>query len=152
MENSFEFKSPRICHFTFHFRLIFLTFTEVLSERKWGKGGVVGGMLLLLVGCFCLFFCGRVLDKKRLTISLEGDRSYICLVCIFWLLDFVCTAPSSLHRTIPPFAIPSTLPPPPPHHPHYNADAETRGLLEHTHWSEGPLQELLETICLSGAM
>ena len=76
------------------FVLFFFPFTEVLSERFsvnasggggggawWGRGC---GFHLLLFGCFCLFlFCGRVLDKKRLTIFPEGDRSYICLMGIF---------------------------------------------------------------------
>ena len=52
-------------------------------KASGGGGGVVGGGGAAFI-CYCLFlFCGRVLDKKRLTIFLEGDRSYICLMGIF---------------------------------------------------------------------
>ena len=86
-----------------------------------------------LVVFVCFFFCGRVLDKIRLTIFLEGDRSFVLWVFLVIILSSVRTVPS--HTTTPPHPpTPLSLP---------NADAEIRGLSEHTLSSEGLLQKQL---------
>ena len=92
LKNSIEFKSPRICYFTFHVRLIFFPFTEVLSERfsvnasgggGRGRGGGAAFICYCLVVFVCFYFVGEFWIKKGLTIFPEGDRSYICLMGIF---------------------------------------------------------------------
>ena len=118
------------------FVLFFFPFTEVLSERKWGRGGVVGEgvRLSFVIGWLFLFvfsFVGEFWIKKRLTIFRKGIG---VLSCGYFWLSFALF----LHIRLPP-----PPPPPPPPLSLPNADAEIRGQSEHTLSSEGLLQKQL---------
>ena len=109
--------------------VLFFPFIEALSERKWGGGGGWrgrgGGAAFIcywLVVFACFFLCGRVLDKKRLPIFLEGDRGFVLRVFLAIILSSFALF---LHISLP------------------NADAEIRGQSEHTLSSEGLLQKQL---------
>ena len=100
--------------------------------RGLGRGGGAAFICYWLVVFVCFFFCGRVLDKKILTIFLEGDRGFVLWVFLAIILSSFALF---LHIRL--------LPPPPPPLSLPNADAEIRGLSEHTLSSEGLLQKQL---------
>ena len=76
--------------------VLFFPFTEVLSERKWGRGC---GFHLLLDGCFCLFF-SFVGETNAFS---GGDRSFVLWVSLAIILSLFAL-----------FLRIRLLPPPPP--------------------------------------